>query len=162
METVLFENPWLNVVEREGYVCTHTNNSVVYVLPYRRPKKGAYLLGHFEVCPAHDPHRTLYAITGQCEAGRDPSQAALQELYEEAGFVATFSQLVSLGSGYLSKQADTLAHFFAIDVTHLPRGQAPTDGSKFEQGSYCDWVSRKQVLVARCVGLQALLARAHL
>lgn len=162
METVLFEHFWFNVVEREEYVYIHTRNSVVYVLPYRCPKKGAYLLGHFEVCPAHGSQQALYAITGQCEVGNDPVQVALQEIYEEAGIVATPAQLIALGSGYLSKQTDTLAHFFAIDVTHMPRRKALTDGSKFEQGSYCTWVSRNQALAACCVGLQALLARAHL
>ena|SRR5690242_9064536 len=162
METVLFENAWLSVIDREQYILTHTKNSVVYILPYRCPKQGKYLLGHFEICPAHNWQQALYAITGQCEVGSNPSKVAIQELHEEAGVVATETQLVSLGSGYLTKQADTLAYFFAIDITSLPRCKALTDGSHFEQGSYCDWVSRKQVLSSRCVGFQALLARACL
>jgi hypothetical protein len=87
---------------------------------------------------------------------------ALLELHEEAGIIADSSQFVSLGSGYLTKQTDTIAHFFAIDVTDMQRGQAKTDGSQFEQGSYCDWVSRAQALTAPCAGLQALIARARL
>ncbi len=162
METVLFENSWLSVIDRNDYIFTHTKNSVVYVLPYRRPKRGAYLLGRFEVCPAHRPQEELYAITGQCKSGVDPLHVALLELHEEAGIVADHSQIVSLGSGYLTKQADTIAHFFAIDVTGMPRDQAQTDGSRFEQGSYCDWVNRARALTAPCVGLQALLARARL
>lgn len=162
METVLFENSWLSVINHDDYVFTHTKNSAVYLLPYRRPKRGAYLLGRFEVCPAHSQRQELYAITGQCELQADPQQVALNELDEEAGIVATSAQLISLGSGYLTKQADTIAHFFAIDITDLPRGEALTDGSQFEQGSYCDWVSRAQALAARCAGFQALIARARL
>jgi len=162
MGTVLYENSWLSVIDRNDYIFTHTKNSVVNVLPYRRPRRGAYLLGRFEVCPAHSLQQELYALTGQCEPGVDPLHVATVELHEEAGIIAEASQFVSLGSGYLTKQADTLAHFFAIDVTGMPRGQAPSDGSLFEQGSYCDWVSRTQALSAPCVGLQALIARARL
>lgn len=162
METVLFENSWLSIIDRNDYIFTHTKNSVVYVLPYRRSEGETYFLGHFEVCPAHGLQKELYAITGQCKSGVDPLHVALLELREEAGIVASHSQFVSLGSGYLTKQADTIAHFFAIDVTGMLRSQAQTDGSLFEQGSYCNWVSRVQALAAPCVGLQALLARARL
>jgi hypothetical protein len=162
METILFEHSRLTVINRDEYILTHTQNSVVYLLPYRCPKRDKYLLGRFEACPAHSQQIELYAITGQCEAEADPLHIALKELYEEAGVVATPSQLVSLGSGYLTKQADTIAYFFTIDITDMPRSKAPTDGSHFEQSSYCDWVSRTQALTARCVGLQALIARARL
>lgn len=162
METVLFENPWLSVISRDDYVFTHTKNSVVYILPFRRPKQGAYLLGRFEVCPAHGTQIGLQAITGQCQTAFDPLQVAATELHEEAGIIADPSQFAPLGFGYLTKQADTIAHFFAIDVTSMPREQARTDGSRFEQGSYCDWVSRIQALSAPCIGLQALIARAGL
>lgn len=162
METVLFEHSWLSVINRDDYIFTHTKNSVVYVLPYRRPKRGAYLLGRFEVCPAHSPRKDLYAITGQCEPNADPLHVATVELYEEAGIVANSAQFVSLGSGYLTKQADTIAYFFAVDVTETQRGPAPSDGSEFERGSYCRWISRAEALSAPCIGLQALIARARL
>jgi hypothetical protein len=162
MKTVLFAHSRLSVINCNDYIFTHTKNSIVYILPYRSPKRGAYLLGRFEACPAHSQHIELYAITGQCEAEADPIDVALKELYEEAGILATSSQLVSLGSGYLTKQADTIAHFFTINITNMSQGKAPTDGSYFEQNSYCDWVSRTQALAARCIGLQALLARARL
>ncbi len=162
METVLFEHPRLSVINRDDYIFTHTRNSVVYILPYRSPKRDAYLLGRFEVCPSHSQYPELYAITGQCKVETDPLPVALKELYEEAGIVAHPSQLVSLGSGYLTKQADTIAHFFTINITDMVRSEAPTDGSRFERDSYCDWISRAQALTARCVGLQALLARARL
>lgn len=162
METILFENSRLSVINRDGYIFTHTRNSVVYVLPYRRPKRGTYLLGRFEVCPAHSLQKELCAITGQCQPDADPLHIAAIELHEEAGIIANPSQFVSLGSGYLTKQADTVAYFFAIDVTDLPRGHAQSDGSVFEQGSYCDWISRAEALSAPCVGLQTLIARAKL
>lgn len=162
MDTVLFNHARLSVINRDEYIFTHTRNSIVYLLPYRCPQQGAYLLGRFEVCPAHSQRLELYAITGQCEREADPRHIALKELHEEAGIFALLSQLVSLGSGYLTKQADTIAHFFTINVTGMPRSNAPTDGSPLEQGSYCDWISQAQALTARCVGLQALLARARL
>lgn len=162
MDTVLFDHSRISVINRDEYVFTHTRYSIIYLLPYRCPKEGAYLLGRFEVCPAHSQRMELYAITGQCEATADPLHSALTELHEEAGIIARPAQLVSLGSGYLTKQADTIAHFFTIDVTDMSRGKAPTDGSLLEQGSYCDWISHAQALTASCVGLQALLARARL
>lgn len=162
METVLFDHARLSVINRDEYIFTHTQNAIVYLLPYRCPKQGAYLLGHFEVCPAHSQRLELYAITGQCEAEADPLSIALKELHEEAGILALPSQFVSLGSGYLTKQADTVAHFFIINVTDMPQSKAPTDGSLFEQGSYCEWISQEQALTAPCAGLQALLARARL
>jgi NUDIX domain-containing protein len=162
MDEILFENSEMSVVNRDGYIFTHTNNSVVYVLPYRQPQQGAYLLGRFEVCPAHGPQKKLCAITGQCAPGADPLHVAAKELHEEGGFVIDPARLAPLGSGYLTKQADTLAHFFSVDVTGLPRGEAPSDGSKFEQGSSCDWVTRADALSSTCVGLMALIARAEL
>ena len=159
----MFENNWLRVVDRNGYIFTHTKNSVVYILPYRRPIASAYLLVRFEVCPAHDPQKKeRCAITGQCGPNDDPRAIAVLELEEECGILANPSQFVSLGSGYLTKQADTIAHFFTIDITDMPRGEAPSDGSLFEQGSSCDWCSRAEALSAPCVGLQALIARAEL
>jgi hypothetical protein len=162
MDSVLFQTLRLDVVDREGYIFTHTRNSVIYLLPYRLPKEGAYLLGRFEVCPAHSSKQDLYAITGQCEPGADPLDIAVMELHEEGGIIVAPAEFIALGTGYLTKQADTLAHFFTVDVTDLPRGTAPSDGSRFEQGSYCDWVTRSEALSAKCVGLQALIARAGL
>ena len=162
METTLFENARLSIINRDDYIFTHTKNSVVYILPYRRPKRGAYLFGRFEVCPAHSSQKDLCAITGQCQPDDDPLQVAIGELREEAGMIVNPSQIVSLGSGYLTKQADTTAYFFSVDVTDIPRTRASSDGSKFEQGSYCDWISRAQALASSCVGLQALIARSNL
>ncbi len=162
MGKVLFETSRLSIINRCGYIFTHTKNSIIYLLPYRCPKRDAYLLGRFEVCPAHGTQKGIYAVTGQCEPGVDPLDIAKLELYEECGIIAQRSQFVPLGTGYLSKQADTLAYFFTIDVTDMIRQLAPSDGSNFEQGSYCDWVSRHEALWAPCVGLQVLVARASL
>ena len=162
MDEILFDSAWMSVVNRDGYIFTHTKNAVVYLLPYRRPQQGAYLLGRFEVCPAHGPRPELCAITGQCPPGSDPRSIAAEELYQECGFVVDLAQFKPLGSGYLTKQADTQGHFFAVDVTGLPRVAAPSDGSRFEQGSYCEWVTRDDALASTCVGLVALIARAGL
>ncbi len=162
MVTVLFETSLLSIINRDDYIYTHTKNSVIYLLPYRRPIRGEYLLGRFEVCPAHGAQKSVYAVTGQCEPDANPLDVAKLELYEECGIIANTSQFVSLGSGFLSKQADTLAYFFMVDVTEMARQFAPTDSSKFEQGSYCDWIDRERALSALCVGLQALVARAGL
>jgi 8-oxo-dGTP pyrophosphatase MutT (NUDIX family) len=155
----LYTSSRLAVVDRDGYIFTHTTNAVVYLLPFRRPVEGACFLGRLEVCPAHGPERRLYAITGQCAPGEDPLAVARQELHEEAGIEAEAGRFHSLGTAYLSKQADTRAHLFTVDVTGLAQGTAATDGSVFEQGSSCEWVTRDEALNAPCVGLAALIAR---
>ncbi len=133
MDRILFEASRIDVVDRDGYIFTHTRNAVVYLLPYRLPKEGVYLLGRFEICPAHHSKHDLYAITGQCEPSADPLDIAVMELHEEWCFVADPSRFTSLEFGYLTKQADTIAHFFMADVTDLRRGSAPSDGSRSEQ-----------------------------
>ena len=159
-ETTLYATDWMTVIDRDGYIFTHSINTVVYLLPYRIPKYGDYLLGRFEVCPAHSPAIQLYALTGQCMPGDDPLKVAVAELYEEAGIAAESGRFKSLGVVYLTKQADTQAHLFSVDVTGLPQQEPPTDGSMFEQGGYCAWIPRNQALASPCIGLSALLLRA--
>jgi 8-oxo-dGTP pyrophosphatase MutT (NUDIX family) len=161
-ETCLYSGPWLAVIDRGGYVFAHTQNSAVYLLPFRRPCEAAYLLARLEVCPAHGAESHLYAITGQCPPGEAPLAIAIQELYEEAGFQAEATRFEALGSVYLSKQTDTVAHLFAVDITGLPPFAAPTDGSRFEEGSACAWVTREEALGASCAGLLALIAKSRL
>jgi 8-oxo-dGTP pyrophosphatase MutT (NUDIX family) len=155
----LYTGSRLAVIDRGGYIFTHTTNAVVYLLPFRRPAEGTCFLGRLEVCPAHGPERRLYAITGQCAPDDVPLAVARQELYEEAGIEAEAGRFRFWGSVYLGKQSDTQAHLFTVDVTGLAQGTAATDGSAFEQGGSCVWVTRKEALNAPCTGLAALIAR---
>lgn len=159
-EITLYTTDWMTVVDRDGYIFTHSINAIVYLLPYRTPQQGNYLLGRFEVCPAHSPATQLYALTGQCVPGDDPLKVAARELYEEAGILAESGRFTSLGVAYLTKQADTQAHLFSVDVTGLPQRDAPSDGSVFEQTGYCAWIARAEALASPCIGLSALLLRA--
>jgi 8-oxo-dGTP pyrophosphatase MutT (NUDIX family) len=161
-ETCLYSGAWLSVIDRGGYVFTHTHNSAIYLLPFRRPHEGPYLLTRWEICPAHGAAPRVYALTGQCPPGEDPLAVAIQELYEEAGFQADAGRFEALGAVYLTKQADTVAHLFTADVTGLPQHPAPTDGSRFEAGGECVWVMREDALNASCAGLSALIARSGL
>jgi 8-oxo-dGTP pyrophosphatase MutT (NUDIX family) len=159
-DSSLYTHPRLRIVDRGGYVFTSTTNSVVYLLPYRLPLEGRCFLAHREVCPAHGPDPAVYAITGQCEPDQEPLDVAVEELFEEAGIRAEPERFQPLGTLYLTKQADTQAHLFAVDVTDLNQGFAISDGSYFERGASYAWLTRREALASPCVGLPALIARA--
>lgn len=161
-DRVLYSDARLAVIDRGGYVFAHTTNSVVYLLPYRLPLEGPCFLGRLEVCPAHGTTKRLYAITGQCSPGAAPLDVAREELLEEAGIEAGEERFQSLGTLFLSKQADTRAHLFTVDVSGLQAGTPPTDGSVFEQDSTCAWITREEAVSAACAGLAALLAKARI
>jgi 8-oxo-dGTP pyrophosphatase MutT (NUDIX family) len=110
-----------------------------------------------------DEKPTLTSITGGVNEKQDPLDVAVQEMYEEAGYLILPNQLMAFGKVYLAKGADFVGHLYAIDVTGIPRIDAPGDGSKGEQGAYCDWVSVSDALsckdpVMGCMILRAIVS----
>jgi 8-oxo-dGTP pyrophosphatase MutT (NUDIX family) len=101
-------------------------------------------LARLEVCPAHGPELELCSITGGVEPEETIEQAALQELWEEAGFRANEYDLISLGQVHPSKSADTIVYLFAIDVGGTPQSTPKGDGTEWEKDASVEWVDHKQ------------------
>lgn len=162
-DRTIFTTPWLDVRERDAYTFVHTHNEVVYLLPFKCDAAGCPLvLARCEVCPAHGPTYELTSITGQCSPERDPTEVALEELYEEGGYRADQSQLIHLKSMRPVKFADTTAHLYAINVTGMEQGTPPGDGSIFEQGASVKWIPISEIDAIVCpifLAMVALLAQ---
>jgi|GEM_PF-6849350 len=73
---------------------------------------------------------------------------ALNELAEEAGYLASSGDLLDLGTVYVSKISDTVMHLLAInlDSAKVKKVKASGDGSKGEEGAYCRWVDKEDAV----------------
>lgn len=161
-DRVLFEGNFLSLVLRDGwyeFMRGVKSRGVVYILPFRRNEELA-ILGRFEVCPAHGDERpTLTSITGMIPLDQEPIECAVQEMHEEAGYHVTPDRLIDLGVVNLTKGQDTLGYLYAIDVTYLVRGEAPGDGTRGEEGSYCGWVNRADAIVCKDPVMGSMIVR---
>jgi hypothetical protein len=146
----LFGDEWLELRRLtdpengvNGYTYYHEvrcNGAVVSVLPFRYLEDGSieYLLRQ-EVTPCWTMEQVPSSFTGGVET-EDPTEDALRELEEEAGFVV--DQLIPLGTCRGPKCADTVYHLFAADVTGLQEGTHEGDGSAFEAAADNVWVKQ--------------------
>ncbi len=164
-DTVLFENPFLSVIDRGGYFFSHekrANGQLVALLPYRDGEKEREYLARIEVCPAHSPDPERCSITGGVDPKSTPNAAALKELFEEAGYRVTQKALIPLGTVRPSKSADTTVHLYAVDVTGITPDEAPGDNTAFEQGASTEWLSASLVIEQKDPLLIAAMARINL
>lgn len=149
-DTVLYENQFVALREHRGYSYLHmvrSNGRLVVLLPFRRTAGEDWqFLARIEVCPAHSDAPGRYSITGGVTPDETPEAAALRELEEEAGFSVTEDALIALGTARPSKQSDTLAFLYAVDVAALQQGEARGDGSFWEQDASTEWVSTSEAL----------------
>jgi 8-oxo-dGTP pyrophosphatase MutT (NUDIX family) len=110
MEQTLYANGFLSLKKKGDYIYAHESRSdgkLVAILVYDSSRPNL-VLGRYEICPAHDdPVPQLCAITGGIDIGHAPIEAAIEELREEAGYVAEPTELESLGEIRPSKSADT-------------------------------------------------------
>lgn len=161
-DKILYTTPFLSLIERDGwYYFAQIPGSAggVVILLYRQHRDKP-ILGRYEICPAHlDTVPTLTAIAGGIEDGDTPLETAVKESYEEAGYVLAASDFVDLGSCRLSTNQDTIVYLFASDVTGKGRGDAPGDGTKGEEGAYCDWVTPFQAVQSKSAFMSALILR---
>lgn len=152
METTLFRNHFLAVIERDGYAFVREvrcDGHIVSVLPYRDSSKGRQYLARREICPAHaalNQQPELCSITGGVDSGNSPVETARLELMEEAGYTIDTANFVSLGIVKPSKAMDTVAHLFAINVSGVQRQRARGDGSRWERGATVQWISESEGL----------------
>ncbi len=161
-DRILYKTPFLALIERDSwYYFAQIPGSMggVTLLLYRQDKDKP-ILGRYEICPAHlDTVPTLTAIAGGIEEEDTPTQTAIKEAYEEAGYRLEGNDLVDLGSCRLSTNQDTIVYLFAADVTDKKRAHAPGDGTKGEEGSYCDWVTPVQAVQSKSAFMSTLLLR---
>ena len=145
----LFRNQFLAIINRQGYTFVREvrcDGIIVSLLPFRTDTTGhpTEFLARLEVCPAHGPALEQCSITGGLEPEQRVEEAAVQELWEEAGFRATENELISLGAVRPSKALDTAVYLFAVDVTGKKQMPPPGDGSHFEANASVEWVTFSQ------------------
>ncbi len=146
------DSPFLHLIDREGYVFMHmarTQGRLVAVVPFRVQGQTLQFLARIEVCPAHASAHTVkadmqparYSITGGPTADEDMVSCGVRELAEEAGYVVSPHEMIDLGQVYPSKQEDTLAQLYGVDVTGRTQNAIEGDGSEWEAGAGAEWVS---------------------
>lgn len=144
----------------------------VAVLVYTmKDNKVDKVLGRFERCLPHKSEEYgLTSITGGVDIGSDPLISLLRELDEEAGIWFDETNLHEvedrmhiLGTCRPSKQEDSVWHLFSFDATGLARReQSVGDGTKGEEGAYCEWVEPWQVLNCKCPLVSMMMVRSGL
>jgi len=124
----------------------------------------SWLLGRFEICPAHGDHRPeLCALTGGIEPGESPVEAAVRELREESGFDVPMHSIRELGRPMRpSKASDTIIHLFTVplkvegvDGDFFGAG----DGTEGEKGAFCRFVHLRDALASKDPLLVSMAAR---
>jgi len=162
MEQILYENHYLSLKKRGNYIYSHESRSdgklvAILVCDSSRPDA---VLGRYEICPAHDDASPqLCAITGGVEKGRAPTESAITELREEAGYYADESELEPLGYVRPSKSADTVTYLYAFDANGKARHKVTGDGSKYERGAYYKWVRKEQAIWSKDPLMALMIAR---
>lgn len=169
VDKLLFENEWLSVYEHDGwYIAAHESRcergELVAVLPFTLGMNGNVdkLLGRYEECPAHGDGMQLCSITGGVDHGSNPVDAAIQELWEEGGFRADANDLIDLGTVRPIASSDAKVFLYGIDVTddaHLRREDSIGDGTKGEEGAYCDWVDVAEAIQCKSANMLSMICR---
>lgn len=156
--TKLVENPWaeLHLMRfkdkgTHGYVYLHDSccdGVKVVVLPYRKNGEEIEYMLRSEVTPCwHPTEQKISSITGGYEKSKhdDVIHTAIEELEEEAGYVAERGEIISLGQTYGQKASDTIYHIFAVDVTGKEQVDAKGDGSELEAQAHCYWTDENEI-----------------
>lgn len=158
----LFKNSFIAIREHDDYFYAHdvrARGKLVAVLPYRQKDENTYQYGvHMEVCPAHGDTPSAYSITGGV-GDKSPEETALKELWEEVGYRVTVESLIPLGEIYAAKNIDTRVYLYAVDVTGLTAVEPPTDGSRFEQIAYPEWLTYTEALAVTDALFLSMLLR---
>lgn len=159
MIETLLENEWVSlkkIVAPEkgvkGYIFSHEtrcNGRIIAVLPIRRQHDKLEYLLRSEVTPCWDiDNPTPSSITGGSDE-TDTRMDAIRELVEETGYIATVEELISLGTSYASKSADTVYHLYTVDLTDRVAGEALGDGSRLEAEAKAIWVSKDELVTCK-------------
>ncbi|GAB1822749.1 NUDIX domain-containing protein [Herbidospora sp. RD11066] len=148
---ILYENPWLSLLEADGYVYSHETRCqgrIVAVLPYRETPGGREFLVRSEITPCWGPEPVLSAVTGGYEGGRIADDA-VRELEEETGYAVSEADLIPLGESYASKSADTVYTLYAVDVTGRTPGEPLGDGTVHDSEATTRWLTAVELAQIR-------------
>jgi hypothetical protein len=166
---ILFKNKWVSVIEKTTnnngkYIySTHPwcNKTGVAVLGYKYIDNYLYVLGRYEICPAHSDEIELCALTGGYDNSDKYSlvQCALNELKEEAGYIGTEEKMIYLEEIKPSKASDTTIHLYAIDLNNAETCEATSDGTLGEVDSYCKLVTRAEAVYSKDPLLAVMIDR---
>ena len=166
-DKTLYSNEWLSIKQTDDwYVYMHQEKSDgkgVAVLGYRQIGEDVEFLGRFEQVPCHKDGAVLCSLTGMVERGDNPLETAVKELVEESGIEKSSEYFEELGTLRSSKASDTTFFLFAVDLSDTEDKEVyegDGDGTKGEEGSYCKWVSRQDVIQCKDPLLMALVMRA--
>jgi ADP-ribose pyrophosphatase len=122
-DDIAFHTPFLEVVRRDVVDTTgsvspiHFTRTRPAVIVFVRTTDGRILLQDQYVY-VHGA-RVLGCVAGYMDDGETPEQTAVRELQEESGYAA--ERVVSLGSAFAGKWADTVYHYMFADHA-VPRG----------------------------------------
>lgn len=150
------DNQWFDIREKDGWQYIHEPAGAAVL-----GLDGDGVLGRYEVVPMHGPDHRLVALSGRIEAGEQPAQTAVRELYEEAGYRVFQDDLRALGTFRPTKGSDYLVHGYCVTLTGRQRFTAPGDGSEAEHKAYCRWIPRDDALLSDDPLLVALIERSR-
>ncbi len=152
---VVHENRWLSLMAvpkgdgDQDYIYSHETRcqgKIVLVLPFRTTEynETQYLVRH-EITPCWNSDFMYSGITGGYE-GVDIADDAVREVLEETGYAITKQDLISLGTCFASKSADTVYHLYTVNLTDYEQGEILGDGSSGEADASAVWVDMKDIL----------------
>ena len=167
-EKTLWENKWLEVYEKDGwYTCVRsTVGDGVMVLPYRTKGNTWEILIRCEHTPCHEDGVRVKgkfnktSLTGQIEKGYDPISTAEKELYEESGYSVAQKDFLDLGWVYPTKHSDDKSYLYAVNLDGAKEpAEIKGDGTKGEDGAWCEWVSLEEAIGLPSNSISACIAR---
>ena len=147
MSNTIFENEFLDIQEKDGYISINDRDSVQVFCYDSSTKK---ILVRKEVRPLWniDPYDGLSycALTGTIEEGDSVSKTVMKELYEEAGIYCNdFSKFLNLGVTYKSKFQSSRQFNYAFDCNGMKCIKPIGDGSNDESKSKNFWLDSFEV-----------------
>ncbi len=146
-EKIIFRTDWIIVKEtaRGFHYLERKGKDSVAIFLVRRSNlnRGEYevLIRQQPLCidiPDINEEHRLYPcpITGGIDEGELPEEAAVREVYEEAGFSV---QVLPLGKYIVGTQTNEICYLYYADVTGIEPEVAQQDGSYFELVSKNEW-----------------------
>lgn len=168
-DKTLFFNEWLSLRIKDGwYSYVHEercDGKIVAILVYTTTADGkglAKILGRYEGNPLRKDKLTLCSITGGKEKGLTLIETAILEMHEEAGYDVIEDELEYLGIVEPYKAADTQVHLYSYNATGKENEReikSKGDGSKGEEGAYCEWITIDDAYKSTDSVLHSLIAR---
>lgn len=161
-DKTLFKTEWLSIKRtNDWYDYMHQEKSdgkAVAVLIYRE-NLNTPICGRFEEVPCHFDGISLCSLTGMVEKEDTFEYTAVKEIYEEAGINCKKEELIGLGTIKNSKASDTITYLYALNAGNRDIGEPIGDGTKGEEGSYCDWVTYKDAIMCKDPLMSTLIKR---